>query len=186
MAAAIHICAPQHNARPVTAGRAFNHQAAFGSIISQPIRIATMATAKTKKVTTIKLLAAKVQGKAKSAYTKGSAVVGEVGGMTKGNVAAVVQSGKILGLGLKEMGEGSVAEGRQAFETLTADVKAFAAIKSPAELLQLQFKLMQRNMDAAFALGAKNGKAIAKLASDAAAPLSEQVKANVAKVRKAA
>jgi hypothetical protein len=106
--------------------------------------------------------------------------------MTKGNVEAVVASGKILGSGLKVLGEGSVAEGKQAVDTFVADLKAFAAVKSPTEFFDLQFKVVQRNIDNALALGSKNGKAIGRLASDVAAPLSSQVKANVAKLRKAA
>jgi hypothetical protein len=113
-------------------------------------------------------------------------IAAELGTITKDNVAAVVASGNILGAGLKELGKGSVAESRAAASTLVADLKAFAKIKSPAELFALQFKLAQRNLDTALALGSRNGKALGKLAGDAAAPISSQVKDNLAKLRKAA
>lgn len=145
----------------------------------------TTRTAKTKK-TTVKSIAADVQGKAQAAYVKGSAVAGEIGAMTKGNVDAVVTSGKILGAGLKDFGQGSILEGKQAVDTFVADVKAFAAVKSPTEFFDLQFKLAKRNIDTALALGSKNGKVLGQLATDAAAPITTQVKANVAKLRKAA
>jgi hypothetical protein len=145
----------------------------------------TTRTAKAKKIT-VESISTDIQGKAKTAYAKGAAVAGQLGTLTKDNVEAVVASGKILGAGLKELGEGSVAEGKQAAQTFVADLKAFAAVKSPTEFFSLQFKLAQRNIDNALALGTKNGKAVAKLASDAAAPLSSQVKTNVAKLRKAA
>ncbi|MDR2856585.1 MAG: phasin family protein [Novosphingobium sp.] len=142
-----------------------------------------MATdSKTAKST----LVTEVQGKARTAYAKGSAVAGEIGSMAKGNVAAVVQSGKILGAGLKTLGEGSLAEGKQAVDTLAADLKALASVKSPAELLKLQFRLAQRNVDAAFALGAKNADAIGKLAGAVAAPISLRIGSNVARLRNAA
>ena len=64
--------------------------------------------------------------------------------------------------------------------------KALATVKSPKDFLDFQFKLAKRNIDSVIALSGKNGKALGKLASDAAAPLSSQVKANVAKLRKAA
>jgi hypothetical protein len=140
---------------------------------------------KTKKIK-IDGIVADVTGKAKAAYAKGTAVADEIGTMTMGNIDAVVSSGKILGAGLKEMGEGSLAEGRQAIDILAADFKALAAVRSPAEFLQLQFKLAQRNVDAAFALGTRNAGALGKLAGEVAAPLSTQVKANVAKLRQAA
>jgi hypothetical protein len=140
---------------------------------------------KTRKIK-VDSIVADAKGKVQAAYAKGSAVAGELGSMTKGNVEAVVASGKILGAGLKELGQGSIAEGKQAAETFVADLKAFAAVKSPSDFLQLQFKLAQRNIDNALALGARNGKAIGKLASDVSAPLTGQVKANVAKLRNAA
>lgn len=142
----------------------------------------TTRTAKAKKAT-IQSLKADVQDKAKAAYAKGAAVAGELGTMTKGNVAAAVVSGKILGAGLKALGEDSVADGKQAVDTFVADLKAFAAVKSPKEFFDLQFKVAKRNIDTAVALGGKNGKAFGKLASDVAAPLAGQAKANVAKLR---
>lgn len=145
----------------------------------------TTRTTKAKKVS-VKTIAADVQDKAKVAYAKGSVVAGEIGTLTKGNVGAVVASGKILGAGLKELGKDSVTEGKQVASTFIADLKAFAAVKSPTEFLELQFKVAQRNIDTALALTGKNGKALGKLASDAAAPLSDRVKTNVAKLRKAA
>lgn len=145
----------------------------------------TTRTAKPKKIT-VKSVTADVQDKAKLAYAKGSEVVGEISAMTKGNVEAVVASGKILGAGLKELGQESIAEGKQAVDTVVADFKALAAVKTPKDFFDFQFKLAKRNIDTAIALSSKNGKALGKLASDAAAPLSSQVKANVAKLRKAA
>lgn len=149
----------------------------------------TTQTTKTKKPT-VQSVADEVQGKAKAAvqiaYAKGSAVAGELGTIAKGNVEAVLASGQILGVGLKELGEGSIADGKQAVDTFVADLKAFAAVKSPAEFFDLQLKVAKRNVDTALALGGKNGKALGKIASDAAAPLSDQVKANVAKLRQAA
>lgn len=149
----------------------------------------TTRTTKAKKAT-VKSIAAEVQGKAKAAaqtvYAKGSAVAGEIGTITKGNVEAVLASGQILGAGLKELGEGSIAEGKQAVDTFVADLNAFAAVKSPAEFFELQLQVAKRNVDAVLALGSKNGKALGELASAAAVPLSNQVKANVAKLRQAA
>ena len=145
-----------------------------------------MATRSKTTKTTLDTLVADVQDKAKTAYAKGSAVAGELGDMAKGNVEAVVRSGRILGAGLKELGQGSLGEGKQAMDTFVDDLKAFAAVKSPAEFLQLQFKLAQRNIDTAFALGTKNANAIGKLVSEVAAPISTRIEANVAKLRNAA
>jgi hypothetical protein len=153
----------------------------------------TTRTTKAKKITVksvtadvqskAKAFAADVEGKAKMAYAKGSVVAGEITAMTKGNVEAVVASGKILGAGLKELGQESITESKQAASTVAADFKTMTTLKTPKDFFEFQFKLAKRNFDTAIALSSKNGKAFGKLASAAAAPLSSQVKANVAKLR---
>lgn len=129
---------------------------------------------------------ADAQDKAKAAYDKGVAAFGDYNDFSKGNVEAIVESGKILATGLKEMGGVLVQEGKAAFETVTADVKELAAIKSPADLFKFQGELLRRNFDAAVAFGSKQTEAVIKLAGDAAAPLSTRVSLAVEKVKKAA
>ncbi len=83
----------------------------------------------------IKSAVSDAQDKAKVAYAKGTEMLGEYTEFTKGNVEAVVESGKILATGLKELGGSLVEEGKAAFETITADVKELTAIKSPADAI---------------------------------------------------
>jgi phasin family protein len=129
---------------------------------------------------------ADVKGKAKTAYAKGTAVVGEATEFTKGNVEAVVASGKIVTEGLKTFGTDYVAESKKAYATVTADAKALAAVKSPAEFFELQTSLLKRNFESVFALTSKNTEAAVKLAGDAFAPISSRVALAVEKVKKAA
>ncbi|PLK27286.1 phasin family protein [Novosphingobium sp. TH158] len=129
---------------------------------------------------------ADVQEKAKAAYEKGTAAAGEATEFAKGNVEALVESGKIFAEGAKALGGELVAEGKGAFETLTADVKEMAAIKSPADFFKFQSELARRNFDAAVAASSKNTEALFKLANDAFAPLSTRVSLAVEKFSKAA
>ena len=129
---------------------------------------------------------AEAQEKAKVAFEKGTATVGEVNEFAKGNVEALVESGKILATGLKEMGSMLVTEGKAAIETVTADVKELSALKSPTDLFKLQGEIMRRNFDAMVAFGSKQTEAMMKLAGDAAAPVSNRVSVAVDKVKKAA
>lgn len=126
------------------------------------------------------------QEKAKDAFAKTSAAATEYGEFAKGNVEAFVESGKILASGLQEMGNTFVADSKAAFETATADVKAFAAIKSPTDLFKLQTELLRRNFDTAVAYSTKTGEAVAKLTNDAFAPISGRVSLAVEKLKKAA
>ena len=126
------------------------------------------------------------QEKAKAAYEKSTEAVGDVSEFAKGNVEALVESSKILASGLQELTSELVAESRESFETLTADVKSIAAVKSPAEFFSLQSEIMRKQMDALIANGTRHSEAFIKLATDAAAPISGRVSLAVAKVKEAA
>lgn len=130
-------------------------------------------------LTQIKTAFTDIQGKAKAA-------LGDANAFTKGNVEAVVESGKILSAGLQDLGTNFVAETRGAFEGLTADAKELAAAKSPTEFFQLQSALARKQFDGAVAQASKSTEAWLKLANEAFAPLSGRVTLAVEKVSKAA
>lgn len=129
---------------------------------------------------------ADVQEKAKAAFDKTTAAVAEATDFAKGNVEAVVQSGKIVAEALKDLGNTLATDGKTAFETMTADAKELAAVKSPADFFKLQGEIMRRAFDNAVALGSKNTEMFMKLAGDAAAPLSTRVSVAMEKAKKAA
>ncbi|ANY19731.1 Phasin protein [Tsuneonella dongtanensis] len=133
-----------------------------------------------------KEFAADAQTRAKAAYDKLQAVAGEMTEFTKGNVEALVESGKILGTGVQDMARGELAVAKGAFETATADLKAMAAVKSPTELFKLQGEIARRNFDAAVAHYSKNAETGMKIANEAFAPLSSRVSLAVEKFSKAA
>jgi hypothetical protein len=142
---------------------------------------------KTSKITDgLKNVVAEAQDKAKVAYAKGTEMLGEYTEFTKGNVEAVVESGKILAAGLQDMGNTLVADTKESFETMTADVKAIAAVKSPTELVKLQGEITRRNLDKAVAYGSKNSEAMLKLANAMFAPISGRFGLAMEKLRKAA
>lgn len=136
-----------------------------------------MATAKTTTDFTkpINEAIGEFQARAQAAYEKGSEALTEATEFTKGNVEALVESGKILAGGAQAFGKTYVEDAKSAYETLTADLKELAAVKSPTELFQLQGKIARRNFDALVASGSKNTEAMVKLASEAFAPLSGRV-----------
>lgn len=151
----------------------------------QELKEKIMATAKKTKPEYAKLLET-AQVKAKEAYAKGAAVAGEVGAFSKGNVEAVIASGKILGAGVQALGKDCVAESKGVVDTFTADLKELAAVKSPTELFQLQGKLARRNFDQAVAFSSKTSEQLVKLANEVFAPISNRVSLAVDKISKAA
>ena len=149
-----------------------------------------MATAK-KTATTdytakAKELAADVQTRAKAAYDKGTEMTKDAAEFQKGNLEALVESGKILASGMQDMGRTYVEEAKSAAETVQEDVKKFAAVKSPTELFQLQGEIARRNFDALVSTTSKNTEAMLKLANDAFAPVSNRMSLAAEKVGKAA
>ena len=129
---------------------------------------------------------AEAQDRAKAAFEKGQALFGDAGEFTKGNVEALVESGKVLAAGLQTMGKGYVTEGKSAIETVQADIKELAAVKSPADFFKLQGEIMRRNFDAAVASGSKHSESVLKLANETFAPLSTRVSMAIEKAKKAA
>ena len=146
-----------------------------------------MATAKTTDFT--KPFADAVgdaQNKAKTAFDKSAALAAEATEFAKGNVEAVVESTKVYAAGVQDLGRTYADEAKSAFETLTGDIKELAAVKSPAELFQLQARLARRNFDALVAYGSKNTDAVSKLATEAFAPISGRISLAAEKISKAA
>ena len=149
-----------------------------------------MATA--NKATTVdftataKDAAAEMQNRAKAAFEKGTVLTGEVTEFHKGNLEALVETGKLLASGMQDLGRTYMEDARTAADTVTEDVKKMAAIKSPTELFQLQGEIARRNFDAVVAQTSKNTEAMMKLFTDAFAPLSNRASVAVEKVSTAA
>ena len=127
-----------------------------------------------------------MQTRAQTAYDKGTASVAEMTELAKGNVEAMVESGKVLAEGMQSMGKTYADEAKTAYETATADLKEMASVKSPTELFQLQGKIFRRNFDAMVAAATKNTDHAVKLANDTMAPLSGRVNVAAEKLSKVA
>lgn len=127
-----------------------------------------------------------MQTRAQSAYDKSAEAMTEMTDFAKGNVEAVVESGKVFAEGVQSMGTSYADEAKTAYETATADIKEMASIKSPTDLFQLQGKILRRNFDAMISATSKNTDAAMKLANDAIAPISGRVSVATEKMSKVA
>lgn len=125
------------------------------------------------------------QDKAKEALEKGRAAFGEVREFSRGNLDAVVASGKILVGGLRDMGGTLVAERRAALETLKADFNDLTTAKTPTDFFKLQGEIARKNLDSMVATGSKNSEAVLKLTREAMAPISGRLSLAVEKVKSA-
>lgn len=150
------------------------------SIMAKTQNVAEELTAKVQEAMT------EAQERAKLAFEKSQVLAGEAGEFTKGNVEAVVESGKVLAAAMQDMGKDYVAEAKSAFETVQADLRELAAVKSPADFFKLQGEILRRNFDAVVASGSKNSEKAVKLANEAFAPIQNRVSLAIEKVKQAA
>jgi phasin family protein len=155
-----------------------------GKTVFQQLKDKTMDTS--EFTTKMKSAVADVQIKAKEAFDKGAAAFSDYNEFSKGNFEAVVESGKILATGVQSLGSTLVADTKTNFETLTAEVKELASVKSPADFFKLQAAFVRRNFDLAVAQTSKNSEAVLKLANEVAAPISGRVSVAVEKIKQAA
>lgn len=127
-----------------------------------------------------------VSGRAKAAMEKGQESLKSVAEFQKGNLEAVVASSRIAAKGVEEIAKYSVEYGRTAIERANTNARRFAAIKSPAEFLQLQSELAKSTLDEVVAQGAKFTESYLKLLGDIAQPLSNRAAVAAEQVKKLA
>ncbi|MDG2534578.1 phasin family protein [Sphingomonas sp. HITSZ_GF] len=122
----------------------------------------------------------------KTAVEKSTKLVEEANDFAKGNVEALVESGRIAAKGIEGLGQDAAEYSRKSFETATAALKSLSSVKSPTEFFKLQSDYFRGAFDSYVAEASKNTEALIKLASDAAQPLSNRVAVAAEKVKTAA
>jgi phasin family protein len=113
--------------------------------------------------------------RAKIAVEKSTKLVEEASEFAKGNLEAVVESGKITAKGFESLGQEAAEYSRKSFESATAALKGLSAVKSPTDFFKLQSDFFRSTFDSAVAETSKNTEALIKLAGEAAQPLSNRV-----------
>ncbi|WP_063612361.1 phasin family protein [Aurantiacibacter atlanticus] len=127
-----------------------------------------------------------LQERAQSAYEKSTSAMTEANEFAKGNVEAVVESGKLFAEGVQTLGQSYADEAKSAYETVTTDLKEMASVTSPTDLFQLQGKILRRNFDAMIAVTSKNTDAAMKMTNDVMAPISGRMNVAAEKLSKVA
>lgn len=151
---------------------------------------ATIKKEVTKMNDTIKEAAEKGQAyfaefsaKAKAAAEKGAKAFEDINEFGKGNVEALVESGKIAAKGFETLGQDYADYARKQFEGTTAALKSFAAVKSPTEFFKLQADFVRGQFDSFVAESSKSTEAVLKLAGDVAKPISNRVALAAEKIK---
>jgi phasin family protein len=98
----------------------------------------------------------------------------ELAEITKANVEAIAEAGRIAAAGARTIGQDVLASGRQSVEQASAAVKTLADVKSPTEFFQLQSELARASFDRAVAETSKLTEQLVKLAGETVQPLSNR------------
>ena len=124
--------------------------------------------------------------RAKGAMEQGTRMFEELNSFNKGNVEALVESGKIAVAALQTMSQDAAAKLRTQFEEATATARTMAAVKSPTEFVKMQSDYVRQQMDAMMAETSRSTEAMMKLAGEVVQPISNRVAVAVEKFKTAA
>ena len=124
-----------------------------------------------------------VNARAKDAFSKGTKAIEELVEFSKGNVEAMVASGRVAAKGAEEIAKYSADYGRKTVENANATAKQFAAVKSPTEFFQLQGDIAKQTLDALVAEGSKFTESYLKLIGEISQPISNRVAVAAEKVK---
>ena len=106
----------------------------------------------------------------------------ELSELTKANVEALVEAGRIAVGGAKAIGQDVIASGREGIEQASDAVKTLAEAKSPAEFFQIQSELARASFDRLVAETSKLTERVVKLAGEAVEPLQTRASINAERI----
>jgi len=109
---------------------------------------------------------------------KGQKVAEQLADLTRANVEAVVEAGRVAAEGARSIGQDVVASSRDGVEQAADAIRSLAEAKSPTEYLQLQGEFARASFDRAVAESSKLTESLVKLAGEAFQPLSNRASAN--------
>ncbi|MEP6982083.1 MAG: phasin family protein [Sphingomicrobium sp.] len=105
-------------------------------------------------------------------------VAEELANLTRANVEAVVEAGRVAAEGARSIGQEAVSSGRDGFEQAADAIRSLAEAKSPTEYLQLQSEFARASFDRVVAESSRLTESLVKLAGEAFQPLSNRATAN--------
>jgi phasin family protein len=124
-----------------------------------------------------------MNSRAKAAMERSAKAWEEMNALTKGNIEAMMESGRIMARGLEAMGQDAAEYTRKSVEATTEAARTLAAAKSPTEFVKLQGDFVRASFDRVVAETSRNTETALKLAGEVAQPLSNRVAVAAEKMR---
>lgn len=156
------------------------------AIIEDAVMNETIKNVAEKVETSAKETFAKFGDQTKSAMEKGKQGLEDYAAFQKGNVEALVESGRIAAKGIEAMGQEAAAFVKKSYDHTSETLKAMASVKSPTELMKLQADYVRSSFDALVAQTSRTTEAQLKLAGEIAQPLQNRFALAAEKLKVAA
>jgi phasin family protein len=156
------------------------------TVIEEPIMATTIENVTAETTQKAQAHFADMNARAKDGMDKAGKLFAELNEFNKGNVEAMVESGRIAVAGVQSMAQDRAAYVREQFEQATAAARQFTSVKSPTEFVKLQGDYVRQQFDAMMADASRSTEAMLKLAGEIAQPISNRVAVAVEKVKAAA
>ena len=109
-------------------------------------------------------------------------VAEELADLTRANVEAFVESGRLAAEGARSLGQDVVASGRQGAEKAAEAIRTLADAKSPTEYLQIQSELARASFDRLVAQSSRLTETAVKIAGEAIQPISNRASASAERI----
>jgi phasin family protein len=129
---------------------------------------------------------ADMNDRAKNMMERAPKLAGDMAELSKGNIEALVESGRIAAKGMEAIGQHAAELARRQFEGATAAFRQLAAVKSPTELLRVQGELARAAMDQMVAETSRSTETMLKLVGEVAQPISNRYAVVADRIKNAA
>jgi phasin family protein len=127
-----------------------------------------------------------VNARTKAVVERSTKLVEELNEFNKGNIEAIVESGRVAAKAAETLGQQAAEAARKNFEQTTAALKTFASAKTPIEFFQLQSDFARSAFDQLIAETSKNSETLLKVAGDVFQPISNRFAVAAEKFKAAA
>ena len=113
---------------------------------------------------------------------KSQKVAQELAEITRSNVEAVVEAGRLAAEGVRSLGQDAVARSREGAEQAADAIRSLTEAKSPTEFVQLQSEIARTSFDRMVAESSRFTESMVKLAGKAFQPLSNRATVNAERI----
>jgi len=118
------------------------------------------------------------------AFKRSQKAAEDLAELTRANLEAFVDAGRIAVEGSRALGQDVIASSRQGVEQAADAVRSFAEAKSPTEFLQLQGEFARSSFDRLVAESSKLTESMVKLAGEAIQPISNRASVSAERLNK--